>query len=387
MQFNLEKALFFYQDTRNSGRYYRYKELTEYGITFTLCDFPLHYAGDVFEGERFFFDERQQKFFMWGLDKHVSRFIRSLKGMLIMKPDSLPYESFAQKHREEFETHGIRLDPIDINKVSFYPGTYEEIRDMFLETAKRNIESGHVTPKTDPGYARPLAGRGKKYDTNGQCAPELGIQSLSFSYFIANMVAPWGSYVKPPIVVTVYPEEVNEPLRRLKAQANYGLGSKLKNEARLSGFSDVLVTGHHPETPGIRYAQELTAMNFILILNNNKIVTPPLEEPILGGITRWYNIEVAKKLGYDITERPIMLQEIMENGSAIGLLGTATGVAPVDAIGDMEIDKVKFLDPQHKILLELKKQFDSSVRGQEIENTLKELRDSMRTPIEAKIPE
>lgn len=303
-----------------------------------------------------------------------------------MKPDELPYESFVQKHLKELEEHGIKMERVDMSKISFYPGTETDIRNIFMETAKRNIESGHVTPKTHPGYLRSLAGRGRKFDDNGQYTPELGIQSLSFDCFIASMAAPWGPYMKPPVVVVVSKEDVNEPIRRLKAQGNYALGSKLKNEARLSGLSDVMLANHRPDHPGVRYAQELTAMNFILITGNSKIVTPSLDEPILDGMTRGYVIKMARKLGYDVRERPVMLDEIMES-SAVGLLGTATGIASVDAIGNPETDELKFFDPKHPLLLELKQLYDSSVRGEEVHNAIKELRDSMRTPIKAKIPD
>jgi len=256
MQFNLEKALFYFHDPQHPGDYYNKDQLTQNGIFFNIFDFPLHYAGDIFEGERFFFDELQQQFFIWALKHHAPRCVSSMKAMYIMKPDTpAPYIDFVKRHLSEYQAHGIEIKFPNIDEISFYQGSEKDVRNIILETAKRNIESGHVTPKGDPGYVRPVAGRGKRF-INGQYDPALGLLSYPFEWFVAVMVAPWGAYAKPPVNVIVHPEPIYEPLRRVKAQANYGYGSKSKNEAVLSGLTDVLLTHSHQPYTGDRYIQE-----------------------------------------------------------------------------------------------------------------------------------
>jgi branched-chain amino acid aminotransferase len=76
----------------------------------------------------------------------------------------------------------------------------------------------------------------------------------------------------------------------------------------------------------------------IFIVRNNKIYTPHIGASALEGITRDTAIEIAKKLGYEIVERPISRTELYM-ADEIFLTGTAaeiTAIVSIDgrAVGD-----------------------------------------------------
>jgi branched-chain amino acid aminotransferase len=76
----------------------------------------------------------------------------------------------------------------------------------------------------------------------------------------------------------------------------------------------------------------------IFIVRNNKIHTPFIGASALEGITRDTAIEIAKKLGYEIVERPISRTELYM-ADELFLTGTAaeiTAIVSIDgrAVGD-----------------------------------------------------
>jgi branched-chain amino acid aminotransferase len=69
----------------------------------------------------------------------------------------------------------------------------------------------------------------------------------------------------------------------------------------------------------------------IFIVREGKIYTPPISSGALNGITRAVVIRLAKKLGYDITERNITPNE-MFTADEVFFTGTAAEVAPIREI-------------------------------------------------------
>jgi branched-chain amino acid aminotransferase len=67
-------------------------------------------------------------------------------------------------------------------------------------------------------------------------------------------------------------------------------------------------------------------MNIFFVVNG-EIHTPALDGGFLPGITRDSIIQLAKKMGYSVNERPISIHEIVaaaENGSLTESFGTGT---------------------------------------------------------------
>lgn len=77
--------------------------------------------------------------------------------------------------------------------------------------------------------------------------------------------------------------------------------------------------------------QETGASNFALI-KGNEIITKPLSDEFLHGVTRDSVLTIAKDLGYTVSERNFTvaeLQEAVENGAEAILTGTAAVISPV----------------------------------------------------------
>ena len=77
--------------------------------------------------------------------------------------------------------------------------------------------------------------------------------------------------------------------------------------------------------------QETGASNFILI-KGNEIITKPLTDEFLHGVTRDSVLTVAKDLGYTVSERNFTVNELkaaVEEGAEAILTGTAAVISPV----------------------------------------------------------
>ena len=75
-----------------------------------------------------------------------------------------------------------------------------------------------------------------------------------------------------------------------------------------------------------KYVEEVGSMN-IFFVENGKLVTPELNGSILPGITRKTIIELAKKLGYEVEERRVSIDELIEahnSGALTEVFGTGS---------------------------------------------------------------
>ena len=81
--------------------------------------------------------------------------------------------------------------------------------------------------------------------------------------------------------------------------------------------------------------QETGAANFLLI-DSDRIVTPALTESFLHGVTRDSVLRIALDLGYQIEEREVGVEEIVEwagrTDAEAALSGTAAILAPVGTL-------------------------------------------------------
>jgi branched-chain amino acid aminotransferase len=80
-----------------------------------------------------------------------------------------------------------------------------------------------------------------------------------------------------------------------------------------------------------KYVEEVGAANFFAIIDG-KIITPKLTGSILPGITRDSVMHIAKeKLGMDIEERRISIDEVMK-ADEVFCAGTAAIISPIGSI-------------------------------------------------------
>lgn len=103
--------------------------------------------------------------------------------------------------------------------------------------------------------------------------------------------------------------------------------------ARAEGFDQVLWldAGEH------RYLEEMGAMN-IFIVRKGVLTTLALTDTILPGITRQSLLELASKLGIQVVEKPITIDQLVDDIESrlveeIFCAGTAAVITPVGSLG------------------------------------------------------
>ncbi|MCF6306344.1 MAG: branched-chain amino acid aminotransferase [Flavobacteriaceae bacterium] len=140
-----------------------------------------------------------------------------------------------------------------------------------------------------------------------------------------------------------------------KAAGNYAAAILPTENAKAKGYNQILWL----DAAEHKYIEEVGTMN-IFFKVDGKFVTPRRDGSILDGITRMSVIDLLRHKGFEVTERPITLDEIKEaseNGTleeAFGT-GTAVGIAYIQEIGtDKETIHVS----------------DESPVGEDINNTL-----------------
>jgi branched-chain amino acid aminotransferase len=167
---------------------------------------------------------------------------------------------------------------------------------------------------------------------------ELGVgPSRRHLYFlIASPVGPYFPRGFSPISILVEEEQIRAApggVGWVKTGGNYVAGLDGQERARESGFDQILWL----DALEHRYLEELNAMNVFLV-EEGRLVTPPLAGTILPGVTRRSLLEMAPSLGLDAEERPVAIGALLEGlasgrVSEIFAAGTAAVVTPVGSLG------------------------------------------------------
>ena len=197
------------------------------------------------------------------------------------------------------------------------------LRQMIIDTVEAN--ANEVPEPPGSLYIRPtLVGTGADIGAAAHPAP-------SALLFVLN--SPVGDYFKGGIrpltlqLETLTPRTVPQ-FGMVKCGANYAmaLGSTLDAMAGNEAVDQVLFATDGDIT-------ETGASNFFLG-DDERIVTRHLDESFLHGVTRDSVIQLARQLGYEVEERSIDPEELIdwsERGEAF-LSGTAAGMAPVGTV-------------------------------------------------------
>lgn len=124
--------------------------------------------------------------------------------------------------------------------------------------------------------------------------------------------------------------------KEMLARAAAMLPTKMAKDA---GYDQVLWTDAHTHT----HVEESGATNIAFVVKG-ALVTPPLSDTILDGVTRDSVITLARELGIEVQERPLSIDEItngIHDGSVTEAFGIGTA-ASVAAIGKIGIDGVDY---------------------------------------------
>jgi branched-chain amino acid aminotransferase len=169
--------------------------------------------------------------------------------------------------------------------------------------------------------------------------PFIGMRAATSFKFII-MASPAGPFFHKKIKLYAekkYVRAVNGGTGEAKAAGNYAGAIRPTEYAKKAGYDQVLwLDAQHFD-----YIQEVGTMNIFFKIGG-KFITPSLTGSILSGITRMSVIDLLRSKGFEVTERPISITEIIEayqNGTleeAFGT-GTAVGIAMIEEIGNNDL--------------------------------------------------
>jgi len=148
----------------------------------------------------------------------------------------------------------------------------------------------------------------------------------SDTYKFLIILSPTGPYYSAPMRIYVEEKYVRAApggVGYAKAAGNYGGAMLPSAEAKKKGYDQVLWM----DAIEHKYVQEIGTMNVFFIIGNSAI-TPSLEqETILAGVTRSSSMVLLKEMGFDVEERPLSIDEIIEayrSGTLKEVFGTGT---------------------------------------------------------------
>lgn len=163
--------------------------------------------------------------------------------------------------------------------------------------------------------------------------------ATSYKFIIAT--APSGAYFAGKVKVLIeetYSRSANGGVGFAKAGGNYAGQFYPTQLAVKKGYNQVVWT----DDTSHEYIEEAGAMN-IFVRINNTLLTAPVSDRILDGITRKSIIQIAKDEGISVEERKISVKELVEaakNGSLKEMFGagTAAVVSPISTFGYRDTD-------------------------------------------------
>jgi len=105
-----------------------------------------------------------------------------------------------------------------------------------------------------------------------------------------------------------------------KAMGNYAGAIYVAAQWKAKGYDDVLYLDARHE----KHLTETSGSNVFVRLKSGKLVTPPLDDQILPGITRDSTVRLAREqLGLEVEERAISIEEVVDDGVEMFCTGTA----------------------------------------------------------------
>ena len=205
--------------------------------------------------------------------------------------------------------------------------------DLFVEALKKFVAIEKNWIPTQEGsalYLRPFMYADEAF---------IGMRAATSFKFIV-MASPAGPFFSKRIKLyaeTKYIRAANGGTGEAKAAGNYAAAIRPTEIAKAKGYDQVLWL----DARDFEYIQEVGTMNIFFKIDG-KVITPNLSGSVLSGITRMSVIDLLRDKGFEVTERPIKISEIIEasnNGTleeAFGT-GTAVGIAMIEEIGYKEI--------------------------------------------------
>ncbi|MGP8217543.1 MAG: branched-chain amino acid aminotransferase [Bacteroidia bacterium] len=256
-------------------------------ITISPAMLALHYGQVVFEGMKAF-RMKNGNVSIFRVDRHYKRFCKSMERMCI------PPMSF-----EHFNESLKALIKLDADWVPSAEGASLYIRPFVFASEER-----------------------------------FGVK-VAEEYKFIIFTGPVGPYYSKPLRVKVedkYRRAARGGTGSAKCAGNYGGAFYPSQLARKQGFDQVLWTDGSDKLN----IEESGTMN-VMFLIDDVLVTPPISDSILDGVTRDSFITLARDMGYKVEEKVISSNDLMDAFERGGLqeafgTGTAAVIAPIQSI-------------------------------------------------------
>jgi len=246
----------------------------------------LNYGTAVFGGMRGYWNDKKEKLFVFRPVEHYKRFLNSCK-MMCMEIDHSP----------------------------------ESLTDLTIELLRQDAYQQNI-------YIRPLAYKADEV---------VGVRLHNLKDELTIFAMPFEQYVKNEanahVTISSWRRmDDNTIPARGKISGAYASSALIKTDAVRAGFDEALVLtqdGHLAEG---------SAMN-IFMFRDGVLITPPVTENILEGITRRSVMELAKnELGLPVVERPIDRSEIYICDEFF-MTGTAAQITVVTKVDHRPVGK------------------------------------------------
>ena len=272
-----------------NNRRWNTAHITPFGeLSLSPATLALHYGQSIFEGMKAFrLDDGRINIFR--MEKHYERFQKSAERMCMPVID----------------------------------------RDVFFDGLRQLVEVDRDWVPEKEGmslYIRPFMFASEA---------RFGVK-VSDEYYFIIFTGPVGPYFSHPIrvkVETLYVRAARGGTGCAKCAGNYGGAFFPTKMAREEGYDQVLWT----DAAENRFIEESGTMNVMFVING-KLVTPPLSDSILDGITRDSLLAIARQKNFQVEERPVSVEELESAlkdhtlTEAFGA-GTAAVTSPICAIG------------------------------------------------------
>ncbi len=219
-----------------------------------------------------------------------------------------------------------------VNSAKIYRMDPPYSRDEFTKAAVGLIGQSGL----DECYLRPVVFRGLDEDN-----PAFGVYPLDnpIESYIAAWA--WGKYLGDDAIENGIDVCVSSWTRfntnalpaMAKSGANYMNSQLIKMEAKLGGFSEGIALDDRG------YVSEGSGENIFLV-NNGKLITPPLGAAILPGITRDSVIQMAREMGIEVVETTIQ-RAALYLADELFFTGTAAEISPIRSVDRITIGSGK----------------------------------------------
>ncbi len=251
----------------------------------------IHYGSSVFEGVRCYDTSKGPAVFR--LTEHIQRLANSAK---IYRMDS-PYT-----------------------------------REQFVDASVELIRCSGM----DECYLRPVIFRGLDEEN-----PAFGVYPLNNPVESYIAAWEWGKYLGEEAIengidvcVSSWTRITSNSLPTMaKAGANYMNSQLIKMEAKLGGFAEGIALDDRG------YVSEGSGENIFLV-NNGKLITPPLGAAILPGITRDSVIHIAREMGIEVIETTIQ-RSALYIADELFFTGTAAEISPIRSVDRITVGSGK----------------------------------------------